>query len=106
MDESQHNPAGDERLVPRSAGRHDEPVSGFGISSLDVANTIIAAAAFAAVAASLVWQAVTWKLEGSRVSAEHDQVPLGGAEAVQTGIPRAYLADRARDLGVPLASAW
>jgi hypothetical protein len=45
-------------------------VSGSGISPLDVANTIIAAAAFAAAVASLVWQSVTCKLEGSRVSAE------------------------------------
>jgi hypothetical protein len=45
-------------------------VSGSGVSPLDVANTLIAAAAFAAAAASLAWQAVTWKLEGSRASAE------------------------------------
>ena len=45
-------------------------VSGSGVNSLDVANTLIAAAAFAAAAASLAWQAVTWKLEGSRASAE------------------------------------
>jgi hypothetical protein len=59
-----------ESLARVRAARHDEPVSGSGVSPLDVANTVIAAAAFAAAVASLVWQGVTWKLEGSRVRTE------------------------------------
>jgi hypothetical protein len=35
-----------------------------------VANTVIAAAAFATAVASIAWQAARWKLEGSRASAE------------------------------------
>lgn len=59
-----------EYSLPELGRRHDGPVAGSGVGSLDVANTVIAAAAFATAVASLVWQSVTWKLGGSRVSAE------------------------------------
>ncbi len=45
-------------------------MAGSGVGSLDVVNTVIAAAALAAATASIVWQSVTWKLGGSRARAE------------------------------------
>ncbi|MGO9160278.1 MAG: hypothetical protein ACLP7J_06105 [Streptosporangiaceae bacterium] len=45
-------------------------MSASGVTSLDVANTVIAAAAFGTAVAAIVWQTVTWKLGGSRVSVE------------------------------------
>lgn len=39
-------------------------------SPLDVANTVIATLGFVMAAASLTWQAISWRLSGSRASAE------------------------------------
>ena len=39
-------------------------------TSLEVVNSVVAALGFALAAASLTWQAITWRLSGGRVKAE------------------------------------
>jgi hypothetical protein len=67
-------------MVPVNTG-------GTGSSDLDVINAGVAAAAFVLAVVSLVWQAITWKLSGSRAKAKVLKGTLQGNGTAYATLP-------------------